>query len=537
MKRTSKILRSLIILSLLLYGVMGCKDDSDPDTSAVIFNFTIPTQSNLFESDINMKALGTLDDVQKINVDIQQAGNSLIPGGQDIYQTDGVFSGTISNLPKDVELTFIAIATNFAEATIFSNELLPHTQTLIGDSNSITLSLYSIDDGTSVDLPQVSVKVEQTGKISRGESSPIRFWLSSNKEEVLDYEIGGNGFNFSPGSGTMELNTAQSFLISSATASTLYGAGLYDLSLKFINSQNNYIETIFNIEIENLYRLPDSGYVWDISTNPISYTNNYDGTILDDNSKLTWQQQDDATLRVQSDAVNYCNNLTLSGQDDWRLPTVHELKDIVDYSNSPAINSLFSVSSTSVTLRWIIFSETIEIDEYWSSTPSPNAADYNKVVNFKNGEVSIPPSLSSLEQTVGNTRMHFTRCTRGLPVISSNFKDNGDDTITDQDARLIWQKTEAAIMNWYEAAAHCTSPWRVPNVKELQSLLSHTILDDGTAKLNTVFFPNAVANYYWSSTIDASSSSKAWRVSFDSTEVDTNSKNSDINVRCVRPLP
>jgi len=526
----------MIIMGLLLLGIAGCKDDSASDSSMVTISITIPTTSTQSNSTINLKALGTLDDVTKVNVIVKNGAN--IVANQDIYKTEGLFSGSISNLEKGVELTFIAKALNYEETVLFSNETLNYTQTLVEGSNSISLSLYSIDDGVSVDLPLVNVKVEQVGTIARGESSPIRFWLSSGKEEVLDYEISGSGFSFTPGSGSMSLNSSQSFFISSATASTLYGAGTYDLALKFINSQNNYVETIFNIEIENLYRLPDTGYSGDITTNPISYTDNGNSTVLDNTTKLTWQQQDDASLREQSDAVNYCNSLSLGGQDDWRLPTVKELKDIIHYSNSPAIDSLFSVSSTSITLTWLFFfTETIDIDEYWTSTPSPNGSDYNMVINFKNGEIEIPPSLSEVEQGSGNTRKHFTRCTRGLPAISNNFKDNGDSTVTDQDTRLVWQKAQGEDLNWSSANSYCSSPWRLPNVRELQSLLNNTILDENTVKLNLTYFPNASAQGYWASTVDTGSGSNAWQVNFDTSEAKTISKTtSTLNVRCVKPL-
>ena len=34
-------------------------------------------------------------------------------------------------------------------------------------------------------------------------------------------------------------------------------------------------------------------------------------------------------------ALSYCENLSLGGRDDWRLPTAKELQSIVDYSRSP----------------------------------------------------------------------------------------------------------------------------------------------------------------------------------------------------------
>ena len=71
--------------------------------------------------------------------------------------------------------------------------------------------------------------------------------------------------------------------------------------------------------------------------------------------------------------MNYCESLTLAGQDDWRLPNAKELQYIVDYSRSPdttdsaAIAPIFSVSE--------IVNEAGQQDYpfYWTSTTHADA--------------------------------------------------------------------------------------------------------------------------------------------------------------------
>jgi hypothetical protein len=61
-------------------------------------------------------------------------------------------------------------------------------------------------------------------------------------------------------------------------------------------------------------------------------------TVLDNRTRLTWQQGVVVQAYTQPAAVSYCASLSLSGTG-WRLPTVMELQSIVDDTRaSPAID-------------------------------------------------------------------------------------------------------------------------------------------------------------------------------------------------------
>jgi hypothetical protein len=73
--------------------------------------------------------------------------------------------------------------------------------------------------------------------------------------------------------------------------------------------------------------------------------------------------------------------------------------------------------------------------------------------------------------------------------------------------------------------------WRVPTKDELVSLVDYSRTSAPT--INTTYFPNTVASYYWSSTTDASDTAGAWRVYFNGGLVVTNFKSNGFPVRCV----
>ena len=138
------------------------------------------------------------------------------------------------------------------------------------------------------------------------------------------------------------------------------------------------------------------------------------------------------------------------------------------------------------------------------------------------------------------------------PRNPQSFTDNGDETITDNNTKLMWQKEEDNTgYNWYQATGtvHTTynvggaidvcgnlttggyNDWRLPNPKELKSIVDHEIYNPS---INQTYFPNTSSSDYWSATTKASSTSFAWRVSFGSGSVISYYKSSDYYVRCVR---
>ena len=107
------------------------------------------------------------------------------------------------------------------------------------------------------------------------------------------------------------------------------------------------------------------------------------------------------------------------------------------------------------------------------------------------------------------------------------------DTVTDTKTGLTWQRAASTqTYSWSAAAAYCTGGWRLPRIKELQTLVDVSRYNPA---IDTFAFPGTPAEGFWSSSPDAvSSSSNAWLVYFSSGFSGDSSMTGAYRVRCVR---
>jgi hypothetical protein len=104
----------------------------------------------------------------------------------------------------------------------------------------------------------------------------------------------------------------------------------------------------------------------------------------------------------------------------------------------------------------------------------------------------------------------------------NQFVDNGNGTVTDLATGLMWMQADSEIdLNWEEALAYAEGlqygehdDWRLPDAKELQSIVDYTRSPDTTdsAAIDPVFQISTLFNeagrldypFYWSSTTHVS---------------------------------
>lgn len=131
-------------------------------------------------------------------------------------------------------------------------------------------------------------------------------------------------------------------------------------------------------------------------------------------------------------------------------------------------------------------------------------------VNFADGRIKCYPTRPG--------KGYFTIYVRGDPYGENRFSDNGDGTITDEATGLMWTKSDNREgVLWEDALAYCEGlelagydDWRLPNAKELQSIVDYSRSPDTTdsAAIDSVFETTLITNelgqkdyaFYWTGT-------------------------------------
>ncbi len=287
-----------------------------------------------------------------------------------------------------------------------------------------------------------------------------------------------------------------------------------------------------------------------------AFTVNGDGTTFDENTGLTWVTIPTDGKMTWDEAVEYCENLTLGGYDDWRLPTAEELFSISDFETgwpyldtetfgfdtsesatggspqggapqgngpqdsspqgetpqsninetSDAQNAQFNIETPPSSTSDGNISK--EEGQYWS-------ADYNLVegderlgniafgVNHLTGHIKAYPSNS---KQMGK----YVRAVRGDVYGEEDYTNNQDGTITDNASGLMWLEVDLGVaVDWEQALSLAENStlagyddWRLPDVKELQSIVSY---DGSYPAINQEYFSCTELSenenyYYWTGT-------------------------------------
>ncbi len=112
-----------------------------------------------------------------------------------------------------------------------------------------------------------------------------------------------------------------------------------------------------------------------------SSVDNGEGTVTDTATGLMWQKPTAPGTYWWEKALLHCEGLTLAGYTDWRLPSIKELRSIVDYDRyGPAIDTAY-------------FPDTLS-SGYWSSTTSNIDKGYACSIDFSSGYSSAYSSKS-----------------------------------------------------------------------------------------------------------------------------------------------
>jgi hypothetical protein len=283
------------------------------------------------------------------------------------------------------------------------------------------------------------------------------------------------------------------------------------------------------------------------------FTDHGNGTMTDNLTGLMWAK--DGNLpgghRNWQGALDYIAGMNsgggLGGHTDWHLPNLNEIQSLLHAGHADSIPWLASEGFTNVA------------PSYWTSTTQmyPNGQDTAWLVEIYDGttfsqqktysDLPVWPVRVALSDTPAPVwRTGQNKCydsigaeigcagtgqdgdiLAGVPWPSPRFSDNGDGTVTDNLTGLIWLQDMNCLgtnyptevsgnrAKWSDAlifvagindgtyalcgAGH--TDWRLPNRKELQSLLDYSRYTPALPEGHP--FTNLISTYpfsYWTAT-------------------------------------
>ncbi len=277
-----------------------------------------------------------------------------------------------------------------------------------------------------------------------------------------------------------------------------------------------------------------------------AYTGNGDGTVTDTVTGLMWLASPDLNgdgeinvddKMTHADAAANADGFEFAGYSDWRLPSVKELYSLILFSGKDC--SGWSGTDTSVLVPFIdtgYFAfgygdteagERVIDAQFATSTIyaglTMHGAETMFGVNFADGRIKGYPKDAMHGQDQG--KLFYVLYVRGNPDYGANdFIDNGDGTVTDAATGLMWaQEDNGEAVSWEEALAWAErmngesylgcSDWRVPSVKEFQSIVdySHSPSETGSPAIDPLFSCSVITDegggenwpFYWSGTTHA----------------------------------
>ena len=248
--------------------------------------------------------------------------------------------------------------------------------------------------------------------------------------------------------------------------------------------------------------------------NKMAFKDNGDGTVSDLNTGLMWVKAQGVKVSWQK-AVSGAKSFKLAGHADWRLPTVKELYSLIDFDG--AFVGQAAGSKPYIKTKYFGFKygdtsagEQVRDAHYCSATEYVDTTmhGYHTVfgVNFATGRIEgVPPKNKS------GDKLFAVKYVRGNTQYGKNtLVDNKDGSVSDNATGLVWHQADSGTaMQWKQALAYCegltaagSGSWRLPNAKELQSIVDYTRAPTKTksAAIDPLFKVSKAESYFWTST-------------------------------------
>lgn len=300
----------------------------------------------------------------------------------------------------------------------------------------------------------------------------------------------------------------------------------------------------------NSYAANDDGAVQAGEASPSPrFTLLGDGIIHDDLTGLYW-----STVNGQS---TWQGAVAMANQSSWRLPNIRELLSLMDFSQAapalpeghlfPAIqsNAKYWTSSSMYDLGGNSTAWQVDLRNGSTVTAAKTNIAYYAIVSTTRDQ-GAPAPVPITGQTNSYYAADDGAEQRGVQETGDRFIDNGNYTVSDNRTGLMWLKAANAcgVMNWNEAVQYCAdlnyggySDWRLPNLRELESLVdysqggSQTVLPSGHPFTDINI---SGSHFFWTSTTSALDSGKAFGLTLYNGSFLDGSKASSLKVWPVR---
>ncbi len=245
-----------------------------------------------------------------------------------------------------------------------------------------------------------------------------------------------------------------------------------------------------------------------------------DGTVLNRNYNLYWQDDDAMADFNITAAKNYCQDLNLSGYNDWRLPNIYELLTLLDlnsrvdvreslfvnmpsgnyYTSNEQINgdstyvlgfgirdfnitkmdNRYNDSNTTInplygqfigasqvpafnatgTLLSIVDTQSYYDGTYLTVLTTHQFFDANGTLTSEYGPV-ITQTQPTVVPKIKTIPKAYTKCVRGEEISSFKFvRDDKNGVVVDNATALMWQDNQDIIekrFQWGEAVKYCSA--------------------------------------------------------------------------------
>jgi hypothetical protein len=305
-------------------------------------------------------------------------------------------------------------------------------------------------------------------------------------------------------------------------------------------------QTAFYNNSGELFSTPASGSTYygqdaQFTGNTPSYTNNNDGTVTDNITRLIWEQG--YQRMTHTEALAYLDEKNKGAYSDWRIPTIKELYSLMQFSGTdvssndmesqPPSNAIPFIDDNYFDFDYFANGDRAIDVQYYSSTKYTGyTMGGNETLfglNVADGRIKgYPYSMR------GSEKDYSVKLVRGNTEYGkNNFVYNNDNTISDKATGLMWDKDDSGKgMNWEEALKWAQTmnaqkhrgynDWRIPNAKELHSIVDYTRSPQATnsAAIDPIFNISQITveggledyPFFWSSTTHLSLRSAEWAV-------------------------